>query len=218
MPDRILPPYPTLRAMVAQQGLSYSVIAKRYGVGYDSVFQSLKNDALKAGDPWPIERDISLVVKRGINEAMIDATWVRESLIEAYEEAQETFMPSMVQVSPGQVDRSFSDSTSRVRYHRAGCVYIKENFVEYPYQQAAETERWIPCGTCCRKLSLHAWSRQIGIEQSHLSMVMGKKLTRVKKSTAVKMMRAIGEEPHPTLANWQPTWSKQAKRIKGSTS
>lgn len=212
MPPRKLPPYATLRSMVVDQGLSYAAIAKRYDVGYDSVYQSLKYGADKVGDQWPIKRDLGRAVRNGIQEATIDSTWVRESLLEAYEEAQETFIPERVYLNQRQLHLSYREPSRRVRYHRPGCVYLTDTDVRLPYDRVRSISRCVPCGTCCKHLSLRLWAREIGIEQSHLSMVMNKKITRIKKTTAIKMMQAIGEEPHSTLANWQPNWQQRKWR------
>lgn len=193
--------------MVVDQGLSYATIANRYNVNYDSVFQSLKLGALRAGDTWPIERDLRRAVRRGVEEATIDAVWVRSALNEAFEEAQEDFLPETVYVNRRQALLAEHEKGRRPKYHRPGCAYNKPTDVPVPMAKIRNgNSRYLPCGTCCRQLSLREWSKQIGIEQSHLSMVMQKKVTRIKKSTAIRMMRAIGEEPHPTLANWQPNW------------
>jgi hypothetical protein len=197
--------------MVVDQGLSYAVIARRYGVGYDSVFQSLKAGALKAGDEWPIKRDLTRAVRKGLEEATIDSAWVRESLLEAYEEAQADFIPAVVYVNQRQATLALREPARHPRFHRPGCVYITDTDISIPFEQT-RVRKYVPCGTCCRKLSLREWSRTIGIEQSHLSMVMNKKITRIKKSTAIKMMRAIGEEPHASLANWQPYWQERRWR------
>lgn len=216
MPPRILPPYQKLRSLVVDQGMSYASIAKQYGVGYDSVFQSLKNGALKAGDEWPIKRDFSRAVRKGIADATMDATWVRESLLEAYEDAQASFIPEQVYVNRRQAVLAEREPSRRARYHRPGCVYITDTDLTIPFEQT-RVRNYVPCGICCRKLSLREWSRQIGIEQSHLSLLMNKKITRIKKSTAIRIMQAIGEEPHATLANWTPNWqARKWRRAKAS--
>lgn len=204
--------------MVVDQGLSYAAIARKYGVGYDSVFQSLKHGARRAGDEWPIKRDLGRAVRKGIEEATIDTTWVRESLLEAYGDAQEDFIPDVVYVNQRQATLALTELSRHPRYHRPGCVYTTEADLKIPFEQTVAL-RYTPCGTCCRKLSLREWAKQIGIEQSHLSMVMNKKITRIKKTTAIKMMQAIGEEPHATLANWRPNWqSRKWRRAKAMAS
>lgn len=209
MPPRVLPPYKTLRSLVEDKGLSYAAIAKQYGVGYDSVYQMLKAETERAGDEWPIKRDLSRAVRQGIEEATIDATWVRESLLEAYEEAQEDFLPDTLYVNVRQATLARTERGRRVRYHRDGCVYIRQTDVKISRDAAQANPQLVPCGTCCRKLSIRQWSQTVGIEQSHLSMVMNKKITRVRKTTAVKMMQAVGDQPHATLANWQPNWERR---------
>lgn len=63
-------------------------------------------------------------------------------------------------------------------------------------------------------VSLRRFATQIGITEPYLSRLFNGKYPRISKPMALRLLRAVGEDPHPALAAWKPLPPSK----KGSTS
>jgi hypothetical protein len=88
-----------------------------------------------------------------------------------------------------------------VRYHRSDCTHFnsRRDVMSMPLGRAEAEERGFqPCVFCCT-LTLAAWSKQIGLDHRFVWLMINGSRRTIKKSVALRALRAIGEPPHPSL-------------------
>jgi hypothetical protein len=103
------------------------------------------------------------------------------------------------------------DHRDRRRFHVVGCFLTDKMGVETMVsldRSQAEADHYKACGTCCN-MSVALWTKELGVNISaaHMYRLISHaddpNVRRIGKSTAVKLLRAIGEEPHEVLAGWK---------------
>lgn len=205
--NRKLPPYDELYDLVVNRRISYTDVAAQYGVHFTAVSGTLKRDRLKMGLPWPIDTDKGSRISRSLQDIYVDATVIRELLRESYQERQANVIPDQVWVSSRSVQDP--EHRSRRRYHVDGCRLLdRMSDLIQVATTVASREGYKPCGTCCR-VSVAKWGEELGVDVSaaHLYRLVSPtddpNVRRIRKSTAVKLLRAIGEEPHERLTSWK---------------
>lgn len=153
-----------------------------------------------------MDPDLRAKIARGMKAATIDATVLRELLIEAHEEARvkyETDAPSTFYVSESMAILKLTDRTRSVKYHRSACRHFgvaEEDRMKVDDQQIP-VRGYEPC-IYCNQLSLTEWSHMIGVDPSTVTAIIRKDKLRVRKRNAVKLFLAIGEQPHPSLLEY----------------
>lgn len=203
--NRKLPPYDELFDLVVNKRISYTDVAAKYGVHFTAVSGTLKRDRNRLGLSWPIETDRRSKISRSLDDVYVDATVIRDLLREKYEERKATAIPDQVFVSARSV--SDPEHRHRRRFHLDGChLGVKMgNMIEVSLTVASR-EGYKPCGTCCM-VSVAKWGTELGVKVSaaHLYLLISDdpRVHRIRKSTAVKLLRAIGEEPHEVLTAWK---------------
>jgi hypothetical protein len=209
--NRKLPSYEALMDLLYNKRMSYKDIAMKYGVHFSAVSSTLKRDRQRLGLPWPIQTasERGSRISRTLDDIMVDATLIRDLLREAYEERQETYLPARVLVSARSI--TDPDHRDRLHYHLAGCYLhakMGEETILTVDRAIVEQNRYKPCGTCC-KMSVPEWADELGltISDAHLYRLLSHcddaNVRRIRKSTAVKLLQAIGEEPHEVLSGWR---------------
>jgi hypothetical protein len=208
---RILPPHPELRRMIVDECQSYSAIAKKYNVAYESVYQTFKRGTELSGEEWPVRRNLERAKRKGLDDAVVDSGVVRDLYAEVYEERNAEHVGETVSVSVKQARIAETQPSREVRYHRADCVHVPDDSFTLPRETAAH-RNYEPCVFCCR-LSYRAWAGEIGVSAAYLCLLMAghPKVRRIRKPMAVKLLRAIGEDPHPVLEQWRSSWSTRSK-------
>lgn len=209
--NRKLPPYDELYALLYTKGMSYKDVAAQYGVHFSAVSSTLRRDRTRLGLPWPIQTasERSKRISRQLDDILVDAMIIRELLRDAYEEAQATFLPDQVLVSARSV--TDQDHKDRLRYHLSGCFLNEKMGVEtmVPVDRSvAEARHYKACGTCCH-LSVAEWVKtlDVNISAAHMYRLVSHaddpNVRRIRKATAARLLRAIGEEPHEVLTSWK---------------
>lgn len=204
---RKLPPFEELYDLVVNKKVSYSKIAAKYGTNKSTVAVRLKYEVLQRGGEWPIKRDISTRIKRGLREITIESSFLRESLREAYAERQRTWVGDDVLIG-----ETIAPHRNERRYHIEGCGKMPPKVI--PAKRAdVEKSGYEPCAICTH-MSVRRWVEELGNITSVgnmsrlLSYAPHPDAERIGKPMAVKLLRAIGEEPHPSLLEYRPTTAK----------
>lgn len=211
--SRKLPPHDELYDLVVKQKKSYGEIAVQYGTDKGAVCARLKYGILKRGGEWPIKREPAAVrIAHGLRNAMIDSTFLREDLREAYTLAKKQFVGTDVLIGANTQHRS------QRRYHLPGCGRMPCDPVTRD-KATVESQGYVACGLCCI-LSVRQWVEDIGSPVSPgemarlLSHAHHPEVAQVRKVTALKLLSAIGgmEEMHASLADYSPISSRLARR------
>lgn len=221
MVARRLPPYQDLYDLIITRKMSYTDVGNKFGVHYTAVCQTFRRDILKAGGTWPILENTADRAKTKIQDLFIDSGIVRELLREAYEEQESRIVGTEVYVNPRTTERRY-----RLKYHTSKCYLLKregdKRTIDLPLKlsiSVAASQGYTPCGTCCR-LSVDRFIEALGVDisMSHMARLLSyadyADVRRIRKPTAVKLLRAIGEEPHAVLANWKPKKTINAEHVR----
>jgi plasmid maintenance system antidote protein VapI len=161
-----------------------------------------------------MDPDRRSAIARGMQQSTVDATWLRDLLMEAHEAADAAYQataPSFYLVPMEMAILKLTDRTRSVHYHRTDCKHFStpiDQRLAVPEQQIA-VRGYEPCDFCC-KLTIRAWCAEIGIDQSTVSSIIARTKTRIRKANALKLYRALGEEPHPSLVQYVE--AKQQKK------
>lgn len=198
-------------------GTSYETIARRYGVTENNVWATFRRDTVRRGLSWPIPRPD--LADRNRNRARrvgttIDAAVIRGCLRDAYQQAQDDLKAQIgdtVHVSARRVLRARSQPRQHPAYHRPGCPQLVEPVAVS--LTAATGEGLSPCSVCC-DLSITQWAKRFPFSMQYIARLLSHddnpQARRVSKRAAVQLLKAIGEDPHPDLLNWQPKHVKRA--------
>lgn len=146
-------------------------------------------------------------IARGMKAATIDATVLRELLAEAHAEAAAKYLadaPATFVVGMDQAILRLKDRSRVVKYHRPDCRHlsIDEDRLEGVSPEQCLIRGYDQC-TYCSTLSMTEWSLRVGLDPSTVAAIIRKDKLRVRKRNAVKIFRAIGEEPHPSLLSYE---------------
>lgn len=150
--------------------------------------------------------DRGAAIARGMLLATIDAAILREDLIEAYQDARTTYVaepPQYFWVSLNMACLKLRDRTRVVKYHREDCRHFGvPDDDRYPVDpQQIDVRGYLAC-EFCQDLSITEWCLRIDLDPSNVAAIMRGDKTRVRKRNAIKMFRAIGQEPHPSLLEY----------------
>ena len=209
---RKLPPFDELYDLVVNKKVSYGKIATKYGTHKSTVAVRLKYEVLQRGGEWPIKRDMSTRIRRGLREITIDSEFLRESLREAYAQRQRTWVGEDVLIGTDSASKARRDR----RYHIKGCGKMPTSVVPAKRSEVVKNG-YSPC-SICTNLSVRAWVEELGNVTSVgnmarlLSYAPQPDTERIGKPMAVKLLRAIGEEPHPSLLEYHPTTTPKVKK------
>lgn len=155
-----------------------------------------------------MDPDHRAAIARGLKAATIDATVLRELLMEAHEEANAAYLaaaPPTYWVSMRMAILKLRDRTRLVKFHRADCRHFgvpADERLEILDPTQIEVRGYERCNYCS-ELSVTEWARRIGVDPSTVTSIIRKDKTRIRKREAIEIFRAIGEEPHPSLLAYE---------------
>lgn len=237
MAKRKLPPYADLRKEFLA-GNSYAVLAKKYGVHHDSVYQKLKYGAERNGHEWPLRGGVPTreKIRAGLLNATMPADGVAYVLDEAYKKAaaarNEPKEDELVLVPAVALDRTAPRTQLRWKtvngerqisskipvwpkqnaiFHRPGCPTLRN--VDCVEMTAQEADAWAlgKCGQCFN-LSTAQWCIENGWTNSYVRGILSGSIPRVRIANARSMLMQLGEPIPASMKNWAPRshmWHKR---------
>lgn len=149
-----------------------------------------------------------VLVQRGMAHMSVDVTVIAGLILDAFEEAKAKYraaQPDTVVISSvGAHIKATRDFTKPLRYHRLTCtmMMIPDGQQAIVGLEVAKALGTTPCAFC-ENLTLKQWCRTMGFDPANIWRITTGKKKTIRKTYAIQLLRAIGEEPHPSLLAYE---------------